>query len=154
MTPHASTQWDANIVAISDDGRYLFGCHSSEYLIEVLDLDAGRIVKSFRRSYTRVSHVVGKQEEEFRKTYGLTEIPYEWDVFDLFVSDDRVWVKTSTTNKEKGDMFDVFDTGGRFIDCFYLGSGRSLLKVQGDALFSLGKDAEDNHYIVKHKIEG
>ena len=43
---------------------------------------------------------------------------------------------------------------GRFIDSFYLGSGRLLLRVQGDALFSLEKDAEDNHYIVKYKIEG
>jgi hypothetical protein len=77
MTPHASTQWDPDIAVMSDDGRYLFGCHSTEYLIEVLDLAAGRIVKSFRRSYPRVKHVASKRDEEFRKAYGSPEKVYE-----------------------------------------------------------------------------
>ena len=71
----------------------------------------------------------------------------------MFVNEGRVWVKTSTKDAVKGDLFDVFDENGCFIDSFYLGSGRLLLKAQGDALYSLEKDPEDNYYIVKYNNE-
>jgi len=152
MTPHASTQWDPDIAVMSDDGRYLYACHSTEYLIEVLDLGTGRIVKSFRRSYPRIKHIAGKREEEFRKTYGSSEKVYEWDVFDLFVNQNKLWVETSTKDSAKGVLFDVFDENGRFVDNFYVGAGRSLLKVQGDVIFVLEKAEDESLRIVKYKI--
>jgi hypothetical protein len=152
MTPHASTQWDPDIAVMSDDGRYLYGCHSTEYLIEVLDLGTGRIVKSFRRSYPRVKHVVSKGEEEFRKTYGSPEQVYEWDIIDLFANRNKLWVETSTKDSTKGVLFDVFDENGRFVDSFFVGAGRSLLKVQGDVIFVIEKEEDDSIRLVKYKI--
>jgi hypothetical protein len=152
MTPHASTQWDPDIAVMSDDGRYLYGCHSTEYLIEVLDLGAGRIVKLFRRSYRRVKHVAGKREEESRKAYGFPEQVYEWDVIDLFVNQNKLWVQTSTEDSAKGVLFDVFDENGRFVDSFHVGAGRSLLKVQGDVIFVLEKAEDESLRVVKYKI--
>jgi hypothetical protein len=152
MTPRVSTQWDPHIAEMSDDGRYLYGCHSTEYLIEVLDLGAGRIVKSFRRSYRRVKHVASKREEEFRKTYGSPEQAYEWDVFGLLVNQDKLWVETSTKDTAKGVLFDVFDENGRFVDSFYVGASRSLLKVQGDVIFVIEKAEDESIRVVKYKI--
>jgi hypothetical protein len=152
MTPRVSTQWDPHIAVMSDDGRYLYGCHSTEYLIEVLDLDTGRIVKSFRRSYPRVKHVASKRQEEFRKTYGSPEQVYEWDISDLFADQNKLWVRTSTEDSAKGVLFDVFDENGRFIDSFYVGAGRSLLKVQGDVIFVIEKEKDDSLRVVKYKI--
>jgi hypothetical protein len=152
MTPHASTQWDPDIAVMSDDGRYLFGCHSTEYLIEVLDIDAGRIVKSFRRSYRRVKHAASQREDEFRKTYGSPEQVYEWDVLGLFVNQNKLWVETSTKDSAKGVLFDVFDENGRFVDSFHVGAGRSLLKVQGEVIFVLEKEEDESLRVVKYKI--
>jgi hypothetical protein len=121
-------------------------------LIEVLDLGTGRIVKSFRRSYPRVKHVASKGDEEFRKAYGSPEKVYEWDVFDLFVNQNRLWVETSTKDPAKGVLFDVFDENGRFIDSFNVGAGRSLLNVQGDVIFVLEKGEDESIRVVKYKI--
>jgi hypothetical protein len=70
----------------------------------------------------------------------------------LSINKDSLWVKTSTNDKEKGDLFDVFDSQGRFIDNFYLGAGRTLLNSYGDTVFVLEKDQAENYRLIKYKI--
>ena len=154
MTQHAQTQWDLNIEALSDDRSLLFGSHSREYLIEVLNIVKAQIVVKFNRKYPRVRHVEEKWENDFRKRYGLPEFEYESDVLDLLVNRDKLWMKTSTADREKGNLYDVFDFGGRYLDCFYMGSGRTLLGARGDEIFVSEKNADESIDLVKYKIVG
>ena len=143
MAGQSMAQWDLNFEALSDDGKILFGSHSREYLIEVIDLDKPEHVVRFRRAYPRVKHIEEKWEANFRKR-GLPDIEYESDILELHANRDRLWLKTSIADSRKGNLFDVFDFTGRYTDCFYLGSGRTLLKVQGDEIFVTEKNADES----------
>jgi hypothetical protein len=44
------------------------------------------------------------------------------DIYALHIVDGQLWVQTSTVTEEKGILFDVFDTQGRYIDSFYIQS--------------------------------
>ncbi|MCX6575290.1 MAG: 6-bladed beta-propeller [Candidatus Aminicenantes bacterium] len=152
MALHAQTTWDLNIEALSDDRNLLFGSHSREYLIEVLEIAKAQIVARFTRRYRRVRHTKEKWEDDFRKQHGLPEFEYESDVLDLLVNRDRLWIKTSTAEKEKGDFYDVFDFAGRYLDCFWLGAGRTLLGARGDEIFVTEKRADESLVFIKYKI--
>ncbi len=154
MAPHAQAQWDLNIEALSDDRSLLFGSHSREYLIEVLSIIKAQIVVKFNRKYPRVKHIEEKWEDDFRKRYGLPEFEYESDVLDFLVNRDKLWMKTSTADREKGNLYDVFDFGGRYLDCFYIDSGRTLLGARGDEIFVSEKNADESIDLVKYKIVG
>jgi len=152
MAPHVSTQWDPDIEVLNDDSKLLFSSHLKDYLIEILDLDLGRIVKKFNRKYEHIEHITEKRESDQNKKFGLPNRDYEWDVFDLYLCQGRLWVKTSTIDKERGELYDVFDFNGQFMDSFHLGAGRILLNTHRDELFILEKDKEENLILVKYKI--
>lgn len=152
MTQSVCSQWDADLTALGDDGRFLVGCHASKYLIEILDIDAGQIIRSFSRKYSSIKHEVTIPEKGLAARSGIPPSEYEWDVQDLFADGKAIWVKTSTSDPAKGDLYDVFDYDGRYVDSFYLGPGRSLMKIRGNDLYSLEKDAKDNFFIVKYRL--
>jgi len=66
--------------------------------------------------------------------------------------DNNVWVLTSTTVKDKGMLFDVFDPQGRFIDSFYLNVDGSLALARGEFIYVVEKDKEENILIRKYKV--
>ena len=52
--------------------------------------------------------------------------PEFWpDIFALHIVDGQLWVQTWTVTEERGILFDVFDTKGRYVDNFYI---RSMMK--------------------------
>jgi hypothetical protein len=146
------SSWESSMTAMSDDGRRLYAFFGLNYMIDVLDLDGGKIFRRFSRKYPRVPHREQNWEADFRKKYDMPVKEFESDVKALFPNERGLWVATSTTDRDKGDLYDVFDENGRFVDSFYLGAGRTLLKVQGDVLFFLEKDVEENLFVVKSKI--
>lgn len=151
MAGQSAAQWDLNFEALNDDGKLLFGSHSREYLVEVIDLERTETAVRFRRAYPRVKHVEEKWEGNFRRL-GLPDIEYESDILELYVNRDRLWIKTSTADSKKGSLFDVFDFSGRYTDCFYLGPGRTLLKARGDEIFVTEKNADESIVLVKYRI--
>jgi len=152
LAPRAARSWDYSQRALSQDGKWLFGYHGREYLIEVLDFDKGEIIRRFNRKYPHVKHLEETWEADFRKKYNAPRIEFESDVREILLNGDRLWVKTSTKDKNKGDLFDVFDAEGRFLDSFYLGAGRTLLAAVGDTIFVLEKDPEENLILTKYII--
>ncbi len=57
------------------------------------------------------------------------DAPEFWpDIYALHIVDGRLWVQTWTVTEEKGILFDVFDTNGRYLDCFYI---QSMMKDEG-----------------------
>jgi len=146
--------WGNAIKSMSEDGRLVFGFHGRDYLIEVLDLDRKKIVRRFRRDYPHVPQLETKDEREWREKMKLPKADYQTDIDNLVPNGPLLWVSTSTEDSEKGKLWDVFDAEGRYVDCFYLGAGRTLLRVSGDVVFVLEENPDETLRLVKYRIAG
>lgn len=144
--------WDPFVATLSPDGKTLYVCHGRDYLIEAVDVAAGRIVRSFKRQYPKAPHAEQDYESEFQKKYNTPKIEYEPDIKKLCGQADRLWVETSTDDKMNGPLIDVFDKDGRFVDSFYLGAGRTLMAVQEGFLFTQEKSEDGTISLVKYRI--
>jgi len=153
LAPQAATSMTAKITVLSPDGKVLYAFHGRDYLIEAINLATGAVAKRFSRAYPKVPHAEREWEADFRKKYGSPKLEYEIDVNNLYPVDDRLWVETSTDDKVKGRLIDVFDSDGRFVDSFYLGAGRALMAVREDSVFCLEKTEDESLTIVKCRIE-
>lgn len=84
------------------------------------------------------------------------------DVQNLLVLKDKLWVVTSTMDKEKRTLIDVFDSEGQYIDNFYLKfpenlvrryHGDAIMDISGDSLFTIEQNEDGIYAIKKYKIE-
>lgn len=139
------------------DERFVFLFHSPEYMIRVIDLEKGAVALSFRRRYRRVEYepAVPKNMPDF-------PFPkYHNDLCRLLWHNGRLWAVTSTFDKNKGLLVDVFSRAGRYLDNFYL----PLLNIRrnnpqywvpmavwGDLLYVLEADEDDIISLVKYEI--
>ncbi len=142
---------------LAADDRSVFLFHSPEYLIKLLDLETGGVVRSFRRDYDRV-----KYREKTPPGYPAELVPkFHNDLCRLLWRKDRLWAVTSTVDPKKGILVDVFDREGRYIDNFYL----PLFKIRrnnpqyyapmaayGDFLYLLEADEDDLISLIKYEI--
>ncbi|MCJ7487491.1 MAG: hypothetical protein MUQ25_15195, partial [Candidatus Aminicenantes bacterium] len=153
LFPQGAMGWDSAITVPSPDSKLLYAFHGRDYVIEVVDMASGEIIKRFNRAYPKVPHIEPDWESDYRKKYGSPKREYETDIKDLYPVGDRLWVETSTDDKTKGRLIDVFDKDGRFLDSFYLGAGRTLMAVREDAVFCLEKNEDESLTIVKYRVE-
>jgi hypothetical protein len=140
--------WAPFHAALSDDGRYLFVNNTAEYEISVLDLDTGKLATAFTRKYKRIEHVPFKGEAEFNKKYNFKK-PYETDIKGLYVFGDQLWVKTSTEDKGKGALYDVYSYGGVYQDAFFL--NKYVVSLQRGYLLTWEVDLDGIHSVVIYK---
>ncbi len=167
VPPGASISLGNFIVSPFGD-HYLAISHTPEYLIKILDVKSNKIVRSFRRNYRRVPPLPLKPGQSRgriimeEKTYEPPPQKYENDIFNIIARSDLLWVVTSTMDKKKGILIDVFDAQGIFRDSFYLNlqepalnairySGTSALV--GDALLTIERNEEGTFAIKKYKIK-
>jgi len=154
MTPQAGRSWTPSIAMLSPDGKYIVGSFHSEYSIQIVDIEQGRLIRTFNRKYPRIKHAEDDFEREFNKKNAAPAMEFNPDVRGLKLAKDQVWVRTSTTDPKKGDLWDVFDYDGKFLDSIYLGPGRTLLRVGPDTIFVSEKNADETIAVVKYKIIG
>jgi hypothetical protein len=152
LGPNTGMSWDPDITELSPDRTLLYAVHSRDYIVEVIDLASGALVRRIKRIYPKVVHVEADWEPDFRKRTGAPKKEFEPDIDELFPVDERLWVVTSTTDKTKGRLIDVFDKDGRFVDSFYLGADRSLMAVGEGFLFCQEKKEDETITIVKYRI--
>ena len=143
-----AASWAPFHAALSDDGRYLFVNNTPEYEISMLDLDTGKIARVFTRKYKRIEHTPRRGEAEFNKKYGFKR-PYEADIKGLYVFGGQLWVKTSTEDKEKGALYDVYSHDGVYQDAFVL--KKNMVSIQRGCLLALETDEEGIHSVVVYK---
>lgn len=153
LGPESAMSLTAKITALSPDGKLLYALHGRDYLIEVVDVEAAKIVRRFGRAYPKVPHIENEGEASFRKKYGSPRLEYEIDVRNLYPVGDLLWVETSTNDQAKGRLIDVFDHEGHFIDNFYLGAGRALMAAQESAVYCQEKGEDESIRVVKYRIE-
>ncbi len=140
-------------------------CHTQDYLLKILDLESGRIVRSFRRKYKRVKvpkdRRVGDSIGVGGKTYTAPR-EYLNDISRLFPHGDLLWVMTSTVDKEKGVVVDVFDFDGVYVDQFYLNIpgeddpiaiGYRPMTISNGFLLRIVRNEDETYSIKKFRIE-
>ncbi len=140
-------------------------CHTQDYLLKILDLESRKIVRSFRRKYKRVKvpkgYRVGGTIGVGGKTYTAPR-EYFNDISRLFPHKDLLWVITSTVEKDKGVLVDVFDYEGRYVDNFYLkipgvsdpiAIGYGPMTISDEFLFRTVRNKDETYSIRKFRIE-
>ena len=153
LFPQGAMGWDSSIIVPSQDVKLLYAFHGRDYLIEVVDIASGEVIKRFNRAYPKVPHIEPDWESDYRKKYGTPKREYETDVKSLYSVGKHLWVETSTEDKTKGRLIDVFDRDGRFLDSFCLGAGRTLMAVREDAVFCQQKNEDESIFLVKYRID-
>ncbi len=155
----ASVSTISRAMPVAADDRSVFLFHSPDYLIKLLDLETGEIVRSFRREYDRV-----KYEVKTRPGYPAELVPkFHNDLCRLLWRNDRLWAVTSTFDPKKGILVDVFDREGRYLDNFYLPLFKirrnnpqyyAPMAIHGNFLYVLEADEDDLITLVKYEIGG
>jgi hypothetical protein len=158
-----------SLIAAPLGESYLALTHTEDYLIKLFDPVANKVVKEFRRPYARVK---GEPLTEIEKKGGIIingkhytrpERKFENDVKNLLVRDGEIWVVTSTKDKAKGTLIDVFDGEGAYRDCFWLklpepalasivSPGQSAL--DGEFLWVIERADDETFSIKKYRIAG
>ncbi|OGD18010.1 MAG: hypothetical protein A2W03_13205 [Candidatus Aminicenantes bacterium RBG_16_63_16] len=139
--------------------RTVFLFHTPDYLIKLLDLETGEIVRSFRREYDRV-----KYEIKTPPGYPAELVPkFHNDLCRLLWRNDRLWAVTSTFDPKKGILVDVFSRDGRYVDNFYLPLFKirrnnpqyfAPMAIHGNFLYLLEADEDDLISLIKYEIGG
>ncbi len=151
---------------------YKNGClalnHTAEYLIKVYDFKSNKVIAQFRRPYRRVEQVPLPEEKRGKlilngKTFYKPDQKYEPDVACILIHGNDIWVVTSTRDKNKGVLVDVFNDKGQYLDALYLNLNASALenlkfqgqcRVIGDALYIIEQNGDGISAIRKYRLEG
>lgn len=142
----------------------MFTATDERYLIRKTDLKTGKILKEFRRAYTPAAYFPNPDHKfvnskEYKKLY---QRKYYTDVNHVLIAGDQLWAFTSTMDKGKGILVDVFDFDGKLIDQFFLklpgldypdGDMLRRLYYHNGALYIPQPDEDENQTIVKYKIK-
>jgi hypothetical protein len=133
---------------VADAGRDLvFISLTRKYGIKVLDLNAGRVTRSFGRDYPSQPYVVPPKAKAIYARAGVPTPDHSDDVLELFLPDAALWVRTSTVDAEKGPLFDVFSAEGDFLDSFYVLVKGKIIGIRGDTIF-VSEEVEDGTIAV------
>jgi hypothetical protein len=140
------------------ESRFLYLNNTQDYLIKLLDLEKIEIVRMFQKTYRPVKFEPPARERRFYRERGFPD--RHNDIQKLLVCSDRLWVLTSTIEKDKGILTDVFDREGKYLDNFYLPLPRLKrnwvgfppMAVQGSFLYVVEWDEGGNIFIVQYEI--
>ena len=156
-------------MAISHQNRYLVISHTSEYLLKIYDPTRNQIVRTFKRAYERAKPPPEIDESKKSgfivkgKRFTAPEQKYLNDVANIFAQKDEIWIATSTDDKNKGQLIDVFNFEGIYIDSFYFKPPEKTkinftqtdgCAVSGDFLYTIDKNEDGTYAIKKYQIGG
>jgi hypothetical protein len=151
---------------LTENKNSAFISHTRDYLITHLDPANGKIIRRFKRKYQPVKYIpkAEKLPEHMvapRKEYNELKTQF-CDIMGLKFYKDKLLVFTSTLDKKKGVLVDIFGKDGKYVDMVYFPlpgltrpdtiGGRSF-QIDGECLYIVEKDEEDNFSIAKYKIE-
>lgn len=135
---------------VRKDQRYLYFCHTSDYLIKLFDCEKQEVIRTFRREYSPLKFT---SEEKYPDDWPK----YQNDVQRLVIHKDNLWVLTSTRDK-KGILVDVFNQEGKYLDNFYLPLMKTWnlaylpIATHGNILYVMHPDEEENIVLFKYQI--
>jgi len=140
-----------------------FISHTEEYLVNMVDIVEGKIIRQFRRQYTPVKYIPTDTDAGNVKMKGFLDEKTAFnDIMALVLFKDKLLVFTSTLDEEKGVLVDIFSKDGKYLDYVYMQLkelhrpdtlGGSKIVADGDFLYLMERDEEDVYSIVKYKLE-
>jgi len=157
----------STFIAVPFKGKYLALTHTSEYMLKIYDPAADKVFREFRRAYERVKPEPLTEEQKKSgvivdgKHYGPPGQKYQNDIKNLFTRGDEIWAVTSTKDKSKGVLIDVFDGEGIYRDCFYLKLPEAALQnvlypgycvLDGDFLWVVERSEDETVTIKKYRV--
>ncbi|MGD2085497.1 MAG: 6-bladed beta-propeller [Candidatus Aminicenantes bacterium] len=144
-----------------DGENSLYVSHSRQYNINRVDLIKEIIAGAFNRKYTGVAYQK-KKEEDGDRILNPPDPEFFNDIQKLYFHNDRLWVLTSTIEKEKGVLVDIFSREGKYMDNFYLPLPQVetvhqleeiSLTFHKNHFFIVEKDEEENPVVVKYQYQ-
>ena len=156
-----------SLIAVPFQGKYLALSHTSEYLLKIYDPAGDKVVREFRRAYERVKPEPLTEEQKKGgiiidgKHYTQPEQKFQNDVRNLLARGDEIWAVTSTKDKAKGVLIDVFDGEGVYRDCFWLKLPEAALKsvifpgscaLDGEFLWVVERSEDETFAIKKYRV--
>ncbi|HPW17941.1 MAG TPA: hypothetical protein PLP83_06135 [Candidatus Aminicenantes bacterium] len=141
--------------------------HTSEYLLKLYDPGTDRVVREFRRPYSRIkSEPLTEQQKKGGllidgKHFGPPEQKYQADIRNLLTRGEEIWAVTSTRDKAKGVLIDVFDGDGAYRDRFWLKLPEPALAslqspgacaLDGEFLWAVEPAKDDTITIRKYRV--
>jgi len=147
--------------------KYLIISHTEEYLLTLFDAESQQIVRKFKRNYPRIKATVENDKRPNLRinwdgeTFQAPRRNYLYDIDQLWVNGEFLWVLTSTTEEGKGYAVDVFDIKGVYVDMFFLKLPKEATEdysqfyrmgVSGEFFYTTEKDKDDNYVIKKYRI--
>jgi len=137
----------------------IYVSHTEKYMIKHVDMVNGKILHTFSRKYEPVAYFPSEDE---KKNDLKSSVKWFSDVQQIAIFKGNVWVITSTVDKKKGALVDVFSKDGKYIDNFYLPLSQvkrpdfftdNPFYAWGDYFLVIDIDEDDNISIVKYKVE-
>ena len=143
----------------------LFLSHTAEYKIIFFNLEKSEIEKIVSRNYKRVKYIPKEMklppnipESRVLKS---PEFEYYHDIGEILLVKDKIWVFTSTLDKEKRRLVDVYDMKGEYVDNFFIEYPKGFnsislslesIAVKDDYLYSIDEDNQGYESIAKYKL--
>ena len=158
-----------SLIATPFQDKFLALTHTEDYLIKLFDPAANKVVREFRRPYARIKGEPLTEAEKKGgiilndKRYTRPERKFEKDIKNILVRDGEIWAVTSTKDKAKGVLVDVFDGEGLYRDCFWLklpGPGSTSLlmpgqcALDGESLWVVERAEDETLTIKKYRVTG
>jgi len=156
----------SSVIAVPYQKKFLFISHTQEYLIKLYDIEKEQVIRIFKRDYQRVKTPRDTERMGGAMLDGKPVSPphqkFLNDVQNLLVFKDNLWIVTSTMDKEKRTLIDVFDSEGQYIYNFYLKFPENLVRryhgdatmdISGDSLFTIEQNEDGICAIIRYKIE-
>jgi len=154
-------------IAATWQERYLVVSHTEEYLLNLFDAESNQIIRKFKRKYPRVKATEKNDNRPnlrinlWGKIFQAPKRNYLYDIEQLWVNGNELWVLTSKTEEGKGYVVDVFDISGVYTDTFYLRLPEEITNeyigfvkmcIGGEFLYAVVKDENDLYIIKKYRM--
>ncbi len=137
-------------------GARMFINSTQEYRVQILDLKTGKIEGAWTRDYPRVAHALREGEKKFVSQFNAPKRRYQNDILGLLVGGGFLWVQTSMESKDKGILYDLFDSEGRFADSFFIDIKGRVLKIADGFLYASNYESDSDPKaipaLVKYRI--
>jgi len=142
------------LIWAGSNSRFLYICHTPDYSIKLLDLMNMKIVTVLKRDYKRIR----VDDSDERKKWFPVE--FHNDIQKLLLHKTNLWVVTSTIQKNKGILVDVYSSTRNLIDNFYLPIGYSRpdrilfwsMTISDNDLFAFSENEDGTVSLVKYSI--
>lgn len=145
-----------------DDQGHLFVSCSRRYSVSRIDLKTGQREFKFNRPYDPVSYE--KTPEQRARRGFIYPLKYYSDINNMIFHNARLWVFTSTMDKARGWLVDVFNPDGQYRDSFYLRlpkltkyaqdftPNRKPITIHENFIYTVEPDDDENPTVVKYQI--